>query len=215
MFLLVRTIRMPNYFVALLMLGFAFFYDIFWVFYSSHIFGRSVMAYVATNLNLPMKIICPTLTSAPLSSCSLLGLGDMALPGFFMAFCYYFDRTKNIKIYHITSMISYIIALILCLFCLIVYNLAQPALLYISPCLLISVAYIGWRRGELKELWFGFIEEKKLPSTTQKKLERVMKDIRHKDQDECIEHDKKRNIITVTQIIHCLRKGRTLKKLNI
>ena len=197
-FLLVRTIRMPNYFVALLMLGFAFFYDIFWVFYSSHIFGRSVMAYVATNLNLPMKIICPTLTSSPLSSCSLLGLGDMALPGFFIAFCYYFDKTKNIKIYHITSITSYIIALILCLFCLIVYNSAQPALLYISPCLLISVAYIGWRRGELKELWFGFIEEKKLPSTTQKKLERVMKDIRHKDQDECIEHDKEEHYYSHT-----------------
>ena len=60
------------------------------------------------------------------------------------------------------------------------------------------MAYIGWRRGELKELWFGFIEEKKLPSTTQKKLERVMKDIRHKDQDECIEHDKEEHYYSHT-----------------
>jgi len=187
-FLLIRTIRMPNYFVALLMLGFAFFYDIFWVFYSSHFFGQSVMAYVATNLNLPMKIICPTLTDSPLNSCSLLGLGDMALPGFFIAYCFYFDKIKNIKVYHIVCILSYGFALILCLICLVFFNSAQPALLYISPCLLISVAVVGWKRGEFNELWLGLVDEKY--EKTQKRVDRIMTDIKKKDEDDCLEIDK-------------------------
>ena len=190
-FLLIRSVRMPNYFVALLMLGFAFFYDIFWVFFSTHLFGKSVMAYVATNLNLPMKIICPILSNSPLQSCSLLGLGDMALPGFFISYCYYYDRVKNISIYHITSMIGYCIALGLCLICLIFFHSAQPALLYISPCVLMSVGYVGWKRGEFKELWAGIDE--KYNSQPSKRLERMgLKENKNRE-DDVIEHDRDEN----------------------
>ena len=189
--LLVRTIRMPNYFVALLMLGFAFFYDIFWVFFSPYLFGKSVMAYVATNLNLPMKIICPIMNNSPIQSCSLLGLGDMALPGFFISFCYYYDKMKKINIYHITSMISYSIALALCWFCLVFFNSAQPALLYISPCLLIGVGYVGWKRGEFTELWTGIEEDFNRNSV--KKVKKVKK-----EEDDVIQHDKEENYFNNT-----------------
>jgi len=195
-FLLVRTIRMPNYFVALLMLGFAFFYDIFWVFFSSHLFGTSVMAYVATHINLPLKIICPTFIITPLQSCSLLGLGDMALPGFFISYCYSFDSIKKISIYHFTSLVSYSIALSICLFCLIVFHSAQPALLYISPCVLLSVGYVGWKRGELKELWYGI--EEKFNSQAAKRIERMTLKENRKEEDDIIEHDREENYFSHT-----------------
>jgi Signal peptide peptidase len=83
--------------------GLAFCYDIFFVFVSPYIFGSSVMVTVATgysgtihtdenfcekhpsdkdcNMNsLPMLLIVPTFSSY-LSSESLLGLGDIVLPG--------------------------------------------------------------------------------------------------------------------------------------
>lgn len=47
------------------------------------------MSYVALNLNLPIKLICP---SPP--SCSLLGLGDMALPGFLICWAQQQDQKK-------------------------------------------------------------------------------------------------------------------------
>ena len=47
------------------------------------------MSYVALNLNLPIKLICP---SPP--SCSLLGLGDMALPGFLISWAQQQDKKK-------------------------------------------------------------------------------------------------------------------------
>lgn len=47
------------------------------------------MSYVALNLNLPIKLLCP---SPP--SCSLLGLGDMALPGFLIVWAKQQDKKK-------------------------------------------------------------------------------------------------------------------------
>ena len=89
--------------MLLLPLGLAFCYDVFFVFLSPYVFGSSVMVTVASgqtltahsdenfcekypsdsdcNINtLPMLMIVPTFSSY-LSSESLLGLGDIVLPG--------------------------------------------------------------------------------------------------------------------------------------
>jgi len=34
-------------------------------------------------------------------------------------------------------------------------EMGQPALLYLVPCCLGTMAFMGWRRGELKDLWDG------------------------------------------------------------
>lgn len=191
--LLVRTIRIPNYFVACLILGFAFFYDIFWVFFSGHLFGESVMAYVATNINLPMKIIFPNI-SQNFARCSLLGLGDMALPGFFVSFCFYFDKIKKIgNVYFITCLLCYSLGLGLCVSCLIVFETAQPALLFISPCVLIGVGILGWKRKEFKELWVGVDVIYDTVNVSKKRIEKM--NIKDK-KDEMIEIDREENYFT-------------------
>lgn len=79
---MLRTFHLPNMFIGTLLLGLAFFYDVFWVFFSDRIFGTSVMSFVATNIDLPMKLLCPNMIlESPMMSCSLLRLGDMVLPG--------------------------------------------------------------------------------------------------------------------------------------
>jgi hypothetical protein len=55
-FLVFRLIRIPSFQIATILLVMAFFYDIFWVFYSSKFFGKSVMQVVATSVDLPMKL---------------------------------------------------------------------------------------------------------------------------------------------------------------
>lgn len=60
--LMLRTIALPNLKVSALLLGLAFFYDIFWVFISPKLpffQGNSVMVTVATNIHLPMMFQCP------------------------------------------------------------------------------------------------------------------------------------------------------------
>lgn len=84
-----KTIRLTTLMPGLLLLGLLFFYDIFWVFISP-IFtsgGESVMVVVATGLDIPIKLVMPYIThDFPTSSCSLLGLGDILIPGIFVCF---------------------------------------------------------------------------------------------------------------------------------
>ena len=60
--------------IATALLTMLFFYDIFWVFLSKHIFGKNVMVAVATGLDVPMKIQIPllhhTLPSGQVQRCN-------------------------------------------------------------------------------------------------------------------------------------------------
>ena len=51
------SVRLSSLKVASPLLTLAFFYDIFWVFISSFIFGKNVMVTVATGLNVHIKIL--------------------------------------------------------------------------------------------------------------------------------------------------------------
>jgi hypothetical protein len=58
-------------------------------------------------------------------------------------------------IYYTQSLVSYFIGLSLTHVALYVMNTAQPALLYLVPCILLSTIITGLCRGELKELYTG------------------------------------------------------------
>ena len=78
---MINSVKLPNLKVAsFLMIG-LFFYDIYWVFYSKNQFGSSVMATVATNLNLPIKLVFANSQITYSCKCSMLGLGDIVIPG--------------------------------------------------------------------------------------------------------------------------------------
>ena len=90
---MIQTIKMPNFIISASFLLVAFFYDIFWVFYSEKYFGQSVMEYVALSVDLPMKLVFPIIKDYFIKyQCSLIGLGDLALPGFVISFAYKLDQ---------------------------------------------------------------------------------------------------------------------------
>jgi len=70
-----------------------FFYDIFFV------FGTDVMLTVAKSIDAPIKLLFPTDYSTDPAKFSLLGLGDIVIPGIFMAMCLRYDilRSLNVK----------------------------------------------------------------------------------------------------------------------
>ena len=110
------TVRLPNLKVASLLLSLAFTYDIFFVFISPYVFSSSVMLDVATGTttthddenwcekypddadcqdqSLPMMLTVPTFSSY-LSSESILGLGDIVLPGLLLVWCARFDMRRH------------------------------------------------------------------------------------------------------------------------
>ena len=122
---------------------------------------------------LPMVIKIPHLSivkvnaSNPLEICfrdmlrnsySLLGFGDVLVPGLLVSYCHAFDLIHGIKCrpYFITSCISYGVGLIITFVGLfLMEGMAQPALLYLVPCTLIPPILMSWCRGELNKLWDG------------------------------------------------------------
>lgn len=74
--------------IAAVLLGGLLAYDVFWVFGSPSVVGENVMYTVATSgaLDGPLKLLFPKGTGGPFPY-SLLGLGDVAIPGRGLPLC--------------------------------------------------------------------------------------------------------------------------------
>jgi len=122
-----KTLRLNSLMPGVVLLGLLFFYDIFWVFLSPMFTGgQSVMVVVATGLDIPIKIVMPHITAAyPTSGCSLLGLGDILIPGIFIIFMARFGtEVVNTEKYFYAAIIAYAIALFTCGACLWIFSTA-------------------------------------------------------------------------------------------
>jgi len=152
--LMISSVRITNMKVATALLCGILCYDVFWVYLSSYIFGKNVMVTVASGIDLPIKIVIPYFKGIGFS---MIGLGDMVLPGLFSGFLLRFDRGRNDNndLYFTTCMIGYAMGLALCLLVLITFKAAQPAMLYLSPCTLLCVYIQAARRNEVNMLWRG------------------------------------------------------------
>ena len=112
---------------AVLLLSLLFIYDIFWVFGSPYVFpeGKSVMVEVATSMDLPNKLIMPKLLAIEGRS-SMLGLGDIVIPGFYLTFLSNLDKALKVKdnAYFNAGMIAYTISFMQCAAVIVIYDSA-------------------------------------------------------------------------------------------
>lgn len=157
----IEKISIGSYTNGAILLGGLFFYDIFWV------FGTDVMVTVAKSFDGPIKLLFPrSLESMFIANppCSLLGLGDIVIPGFFVALLLRFDsfRAKadpkvaaNVsfpKPYFTINIISYAAGLVSTVLVMYFFEAAQPALLYLVPFTLIASALTAYFTGTWDEL---------------------------------------------------------------
>jgi len=92
----------------------------------------------------------------PSHSCSLIGLGDIIIPGIYISYVSRFGKQVSLTDwYFLTMMIAYATALLICGVALWVYGVGQPALLYIVPFLFIATFATAWARGEIVDIWAG------------------------------------------------------------
>jgi presenilin-like A22 family membrane protease len=114
------------------------------------------MSEVASHVNLPMKLLWPTSLSIPIKNCSMLGLGDIILPGLLLSYCARFDTHKHTNnTYYKTFLYAYTLALITCFLVLGLTAHPQPALLYIVPYCLTMVGCKAITRQEIIQMWRG------------------------------------------------------------
>ncbi|XP_071932637.1 signal peptide peptidase-like 4 isoform X3 [Coffea arabica] len=156
-----QIIRVPNLKVGTVLLSCAFLYDIFWVFVSKWWFKESVMIVVARGDRsgedgIPMLLKIPRMFD-PWGGYSIIGFGDIILPGLLVAFSLRYDwlSKKNLREgYFLWAMIAYGLGLLITYVALnMMDGHGQPALLYIVPFTLGTFLTLGKKRGDLKNLW--------------------------------------------------------------
>ncbi|KAG5645210.1 hypothetical protein DXG03_006728 [Asterophora parasitica] len=153
-----------------------FFYDIWWV------FGTEVMVKVATTLDVPIKLLWPkSLDFSSARGFTMLGLGDIVIPGAVIAFALRYDHHRSKapaqgsfpKPYFYAALIAYFLGLVTTMGVMHFFHKAQPALLYLrydlprfrsnseahvwcppcSPACILSFVLTATVRGELMEVW--------------------------------------------------------------
>lgn len=129
----------------LLLIG-LFFYDIFWV------FGSDVMLSVATGVDGPIKLVFPQTIFGDHEKKSLLGLGDLIIPGFFITQTLIFsrDHVKRGGLYFYVAIVAYFLSLLNTMIVMVVFKHGQPALLFIVPWLLITFTAVAVVKGDVK-----------------------------------------------------------------
>uniref|UniRef100_A0A096M5Y2 Histocompatibility (minor) 13 n=1 Tax=Poecilia formosa TaxID=48698 RepID=A0A096M5Y2_POEFO len=149
----VELLHLNNVSTGCILLGGLFIYDVFWV------FGTNVMVTVAKSFEAPIKLVFPQdLLEKGLeaSNFAMLGLGDIVIPGIFIALLLRFDVSlkKNSRTYFYSSFLAYIFGLGLTIFVMHTFKHAQqPALLYLVPACVGFPVVVALCKGELTEMF--------------------------------------------------------------
>ncbi|XP_005098404.1 minor histocompatibility antigen H13 [Aplysia californica] len=135
-----------------ILLGGLFVYDIFWV------FGTNVMVTVAKSFEAPIKLVFPQdLLEHGLSAdnFAMLGLGDIVIPGIFIALLLRFDLSlkRQSKLYFYAGFVAYCLGLGTTIFIMHFFKHAQPALLYLVPACLGLPTFVALIKGDIKAMF--------------------------------------------------------------
>jgi len=175
----IQLLQLQSFQTGAMLLSGLFIYDVFWV------FGTEVMVKVAKTIDAPIKILFPTdfLSKGIFGTQhSMLGLGDIVIPGIMIALLARFDshlnRGKNT--YFHTGLVSFFLGLVVTMIVMNVFKHAQPALLYLVPSCLLLPLLVAAINGEAKAL-FNYedpdaVEKVESDAATAEKTEEQKKD---------------------------------------
>jgi len=190
----IAFVRLPSLKVSTLLLSGLLLYDVFWVFFSQYVFSANVMVRVATRpaenpmsvmarklsmgsgmarhaprLSLPGKLVFPSHQN--IGHFSMLGLGDIVMPGLLLCFVMRYDAYKKAQAgrlaeqgiplpsgwyrlsYFHCSLFGYFLGLLTATITSEVFKAAQPALLYLVPFTLFPLLTMAWLKGDLRAMW--------------------------------------------------------------
>ncbi|XP_069727661.1 minor histocompatibility antigen H13 isoform X2 [Phaenicophaeus curvirostris] len=172
----VELLHLNNVSTGCILLGGLFIYDVFWV------FGTNVMVTVAKSFEAPIKLVFPQdLLEKGLEAdnFAMLGLGDIVIPGIFIALLLRFDISlkKNTHTYFYTSFVAYIFGLGLTIFIMHIFKHAQPALLYLVPACIGFPLLVALAKGEVTEM-FSYEESstpKEVPGASKEEMTEATK----------------------------------------
>lgn len=147
----VELLHLNNISTGCILLAGLFVYDIFWV------FGTNVMVTVAKSFDAPIKLLFPQdilANGLKASNFAMLGLGDIVIPGIFIALLLRFDMSLKRKsnAYFNFTFLAYFLGLVATIFVMHMFKHAQPALLYLVPACMSTPFLVALIKGDLKAL---------------------------------------------------------------
>lgn len=176
----IENLHLSSFKAGTLLLAGLFIYDVFWV------FATDVMTSVAKGIDAPILLQFPQdiFRNGWLEATkySMLGLGDIVIPGIFIAMLRRFDQrvgepqegkkvmaAKKSRFYFIATSVAYALGLLLTMMIMHHFKKAQPALLYLVPACLLIPLTLALIRGEVSDLW-NYNEEHLIEKPDDKKV---------------------------------------------
>lgn len=181
-----KTITLSNFKICVILLSLLLLYDVFFVFITPFFTknGVSIMVQVALGPDaggektqgnmveipaepqapsekIPVVMRVPRFSAWAQNLCgmqfSILGYGDIIVPGLLVAYCSRFDVWINSrkKIYFISCCFAYLLGMVLTFTVMLLSGMGQPALLYLVPFTLVTSAVVASCRGETRQFWTG------------------------------------------------------------
>ncbi|XP_037019528.2 signal peptide peptidase-like 2C [Artibeus jamaicensis] len=144
-------------------------FDVFFVFITPLLTrtGESIMVEVASGPadsssreRLPMVLRVPRLSFSALTLCdqpfTILGFGDIVVPGFLVAYCHRFDvQMRSRQVYFMACTVAYAVGLLVTFAAMVLMKMGQPALLYLVSSTLLTSLAVAACRQELTLFWSG------------------------------------------------------------
>uniref|UniRef100_A0A0K0CZI6 Signal peptide peptidase n=1 Tax=Angiostrongylus cantonensis TaxID=6313 RepID=A0A0K0CZI6_ANGCA len=161
----IENLHLSSFKAGSLLLAGLFIYDIFWV------FATDVMTSVAKGIDAPILLLFPLDILRhgwqDANKHSMLGLGDIVIPGIFIALLRRFDHRigekdakKQGRYFFSITVMAYALGLLITMLVMHHFKAAQPALLYLVPCCLLIPLSVSLCTGEAQVCLFAF---KKMP----------------------------------------------------
>ncbi|KAF5348631.1 hypothetical protein D9758_006855 [Tetrapyrgos nigripes] len=152
--------KIDSFITGTVLLSGLFLYDIWWVFGTPAVLGTSVMVDVATQLDVPIKLLWPkSLSFSDDRGFTMLGLGDVVIPGTFVALALRYDyyryqqrnkpaiKERFEKPYFYAALTAYSLGLATTMTVMHTFKAAQPALLYLRRVMIVVGFFEGVADG--------------------------------------------------------------------
>lgn len=149
----IRIFKFTSFKFILVIYILAIAYECVWISYHSAFSGENSKL---TNISsgLPVKILCPELSSSPFKACNSLPIADIILPGILLTYSRKYDEMNYGSMFFNVGVISLGVGLAINIIVYYTISLPTPSFFYTGPIMLIATLFIAYKRQEL----FNFIE---------------------------------------------------------